>query len=193
MNYQELCTKLGLETLAWVNLSGANLRWADLSGANLTWADLSGADLTWVNLSGANLIGADLSRANLRWANLRGADLEGATLNRADLSGAINTPELPSIIPEGDLIVYKKVSNGIAKLLIPADAKRNHATTRKCRASKAVVLECPEGARSLHDPEFTYAKGETVIPDAWDDNRWAECSSGIHFFLTEEEAREYVY
>ena len=46
------------------------------------------------------------------------------------------------ILPEGDIIGYKKCRDGvIVKLLIPIKAKRSHAFGRKCRAEYAKVLE----------------------------------------------------
>jgi hypothetical protein len=192
-------------TLIRANLRDANLREADLSeanlrGANLRGADLSGADLYAANLRGASLSGADLSGANLRLANLRGAnlcdaDLSGANLCDADLSGATNIPPLclatTTIAGEGDLIGYKKLADGtICKLKIPADAKRSNSTGRKCRAEYAIVLE-GEGV-SEHDWTFTYKVGETVSPTKpFCEDRWEECASGIHFFLTREEAEAY--
>lgn len=173
-----------------------------LSGANLSGADLSGADL-----SGANLYGADLSGADLI-----GADLSGADLYDADLSGA-KLPELTiaktSILPdEGDIIGWKKAWTGaipaipvIVKLLIPADAQRSNSTGRKCRASKARILDLQDmqgnslppdtTAYSGYDTDFTYKKGETVHVENFDTNRWNECAPGIHFFITRIEAAEY--
>ena len=186
--------------LSEADLSWANLRGADLRGTNLSEADLSGANLRTANLRGANLSEANLSEANLSEANLRGADLRGATLSWADLRGADlheakNVPLLPEtiIVPEGTLRVYKKVSNGIAVLQIPEHALRSNATTRKCRASEAIVLECPSGAHSKHDPTFKYNVGETIRPIGaeFDTNRWNECAPGIHFFLTRAEAEAY--
>ena len=200
--------------LRWADLRGANLRWANLRGADLRWANLRGADLSEADLSEADLSKADLREANLREANLRGANLRWAdlseadlskanlskanlrwaNLSRANLSRAVNVPTIPEtiIVPEGELIVYKKVSNGVAKLRIPTSALRSNATTRKCRASRAFVLECPEGAHSRYDPTFKYYKGCFVEPrEPFDMNRWNECGSGIHFFLTREEAENY--
>ena len=89
----------------------------------------------------------------------------------------------------------------IVKLLIPADAQRSNGTGRKCRASKARVLDLQDGqgnslppdttAYSGHDTDFTYKKGETVSVADFDTNRWNECASGIHFFITRIEAAEY--
>ena len=200
-------TNLCHANLRGANLRGANLRGADLSyailsHANLNGADLSGADLCCVNLSGADLSYTILSHANLNGANLRGADLSGA--NHVKLSIA-KTSILPD---EGDIIGWKKAWTGdipatpvIVKLLIPADAQRSNATGRKCRASTARVLDLQDKqgnslppdttAYSGHDTDFTYKKGETVHVEDFDTNRWNECATGIHFFITRIEAVEY--
>ena len=200
--------------LSWADLSGANLSGANLSGANLSWADLSGADLSWADLSGANLSGANLSGANLSWADLSGADLSGANLRRANLSGANlrranlsgaiyneNTAFFALCCPEeGSFIGFKKAGEKIIKLQIPKNAKRSSATTRKCRCSKAKVLSITEidgsdsgitEIRSDRDESFIYKVGETVSVSNFDENRWNECSTGIHFFITRDEAVRY--
>ena len=171
-----------------------------LNGKGGSRADLIGADL-----SGANLFGANLSDADLRGANLRGADLRNADLCRADLCGAsidqmmwnIYTVFYPLQCPEsGSYIGYKKASGLVVELEIPADARRSSATSRKCRASKAKVLSItdingnPAGGqvKSNYDPNFVYTIGETVEVSYFDDDRWNECSTGIHHFITRAEA-----
>ena len=42
----------------------------------------------------------------------------------------------------------------------------------------------------LADP-FPYRVGQWVYPDEWDDNRFDECSHGIHFFISAQEAVDY--
>ena len=139
---------------------------------------------------GVDLRGADLSGVDLRRADLRGADLSGVDLRRAR-----NIPPIAAartlITPAGEIIGWKKLSGGvICKLSIPSDAKRHNATGRKCRAEYAIVLE-GEGA-STHDETFVYRVGRTVRPTTpFDDDRWNECASGIHFYLTREEAEEH--
>lgn len=39
---------------------------------------------------------------------------------------------------------------------------------------------------------LTYLLGQTVVPDSFDPNRFNECSHGIHFFMTEQEALDYA-
>ena len=183
----------------------ADLSEADLIGANLTRANLSGANLIGAYLSGANLRGANLSGADLRRADLRGADLSGANLIGAYLSGAnLSGANLnyPIACPEeGSFVAFKKCrDNTIVKLLIPEDAKRCSATSRKCRCNKAIVLSIEDTnghimeldcVASKHDQTFIYRVGETASVCDFDENRWNECAPGIHFFITREEAINY--
>ena len=205
---------LGSADLRGAYLSGADLRGADLSGADLSGAYLSGADLGSADLSGADLSGAYLGSVYLGSADLSGADLSGADLSGADLSGAdLNGANLRNVKynertaffafvcpEEGDFIAWKKVGEVIVKLRIPSEAKRSSATTRKCRCEFAEVLELQnlDGTPYNDDKvvnnnhvEAIYKVGEIVRPDSWDDNRWNECSHGIHFFITRDEAVRY--
>ena len=178
---------------------------ADLHDANLRNADLCDADLC-----DANLYGADLRGADLRGADLYGANLRNANLCDADLCGAKNVDEVkwnmhtifyPLQCPEtGSFIGYKKASGYIIELEICADAKRSSATSRKCRCSKAKVLSIThlDGSdsgltevRSDYSKEFVYCVGEIAEAPDFDENRWNECSAGIHFFITRGEAVKY--
>ena len=168
-------------------------------------AKLRGADLC-----GAKLRGADLRDADLRGADLRDADLRDANLCNADLCGAKNTDKIawnahtafyPLQCPEtGSFIGYKKAAGKIIMLEICADAKRSSATSRKCRCSKAKVLSIThlDGSdsgltevRSNYSKEFVYRVGEIAEAPDFDENRWNECTAGIHFFITRGEAVEY--
>ena len=185
------------------NLREANLRGADLREANLREANLREANLRGADLYGADLRGADLHRADLRGADLQGADLRGAYWYGANLYGADLRRALTggtkglaatTIAGEGQLVGWKKCQDGvIVKLSVPAEAKRSNATTRKCRAEYVEVLDvigADEGV-SIFDENVVYKVGGTVRCHKWNDNRWNECSGGIHFFLTREEAEDY--
>lgn len=202
--------------LKYANLRGASLNLADLSEANLTGADLQGADLSQSDLAQANLRGANLRRANLIDADLSGAILMGADINMAKLPDpeAMNSI-CPLVCPEeGAFIGWKKadvmmsdeagfprIISVIVKLQILAHAKRSSATSRKCRCNEAKVLDIqsldgkslPKGiiANSRHDPTFTYTVGQKIWVEDFDNNRWNECSTGIHFFITRQEAVDY--
>ena len=153
----------------------------------------------------------DVIKSHERWlnggdgkrANLRDADLSCADLSRADLSNivfnegtafyALQCPE------EGSFIGYKKAHGYIVKLEILADAKRSSATSRKCRCSAAKVLSITtiDGSEEVkeiasgRDSNFIYRVGEIVRVDNFDEDRWNECSTGIHFFITRREAEQY--
>jgi hypothetical protein len=181
--------------LAGAYLAGADLAGADLAGADLAGAYLAGANLARANLAGANLAGANLARANLARADLAGADLAGAYLAGADLAGAKDADLVIAqtrILPEGDLIGWKKCNAGVlVKLRIPADAKRSHAFGRKCRAQFVDVLEVIGGELGItdtHGPRTEYRVGQRVTPNSFDENWQDECSNGVHFFITREEA-----
>jgi Family of unknown function (DUF5758)/Pentapeptide repeats (8 copies) len=193
-------TSREIANLHGANLHGANLYGADLYGANLHSANLHGANLRNTNLRntnlhsanliGANLYGADLRNADLGSADLGGANLRGAYLRDANLAGCIGL-EQQCITPEGVLIGYKKLAGGtIATLRIPAKAKRLNAYgSRKCRAEYAIVID---GAGfDTHSGTVKYITGKRVTPDKFDDDKRIECSHGIHFFITKEEALAY--
>lgn len=187
------------------DLSDANLRGADLSRADFCGANLCGADLSDAVLSDANLCDANLSDANLSGADLSGADIRGANLSNANLLGTKNMMYIPMACPEeGSFIGFKKAVYGdkdyIVKLEIPADALRSSATSRKCRCNKAKVLEIQnvDGSKakidvvhSTYDSLFQYKAGQIVEEPNFDDNRFNECSKGIHFFINRHEAVDF--
>ena len=185
------------------NLRGANLRGVDLSGANLNSANLRGVDLSGANLNSANLSGASLYNANLSGASLYNANLYSSNLNNANLNNVktnMYTIGYNLACPEeGSFIGYKKVGKYIVKLLIMEDSKRNSATTLKCRCDKAKVLDIEkidtgekiESTPSDYDINFIYKVGEIVKVDNFDENRWNECSTGIHFFMNKQNAIKY--
>lgn len=181
--------------------------------------DLSGATFVDCSFVNASFTGAILSSTDFKNSNIKGANFAGANCFRADFKDAVGmdtiktdnrTLFIVSRCPsEGSFIGWKQALYGashhyripcIVKLEISADALRSSATSRKCRCSKAKVLEIQSilgtnlstKAFSAHDPLFEYRVGETVeVPD-FDTNRWNECSSGIHFFITREEAVDYL-
>ena len=191
--------------LSYTCLIDACLRDVDLTGADLTGADLTDAYLNYVDLKSAYLRGANLRGVDLTGADLTGADLRGACLTKANLSCANltgvkynhTTSFFTLQCPEkGSFIGYKKADNKIVELLITEDAKRSSATTRKCRCSKAKVLSITsldgkeefEKVNSNYDTDFVYEVGKIVEVKNYNENRWNECSTGIHFFITRNEA-----
>ena len=201
------------------NLNGADLRYADLRDTNLGGADLRdanfmGANFMYANLMKANLRGANLNGAELRYADLRDTNLSGADLRCADLSDTnLNGAELRyadlrktrgisiACPTDGPFVGWKVVSDKLIKLLIPEDAKRSSATSNKCRCDKAYVLgiyncdgsisEVSEILNTRYEPVL-YQVNKYVYPDYFDENRWNECSHGIHFFIDKQAAISYA-
>ena len=180
--------------LSGTNLRNANLRNASLRDANLRDANLRDANLNWAILRDCTLYGADLTGANLHGADLTGADLRNAKLDGANVSESVGfylqCPET------GAFVGWKCVGKHIIKLQITEMALRSSATGRKCRCSEALVLSIDDGALQEvinynNLSRTVYKVGEVVRPDRFDPCRWAECTNGIHFFITRKEAEEY--
>lgn len=209
---------LSYADLSGSNLCFADLRNTCFYGANLCSADLRGADFRWACLYKADLTRADLREADIHWADLDRAMLADQEIMNSILP--ICCPEEGSFIgwkkalisiTQDDFCVRIPV---IVKLRIPNGAKRSSATGRKCRCSEAKVLDiqdvvfsytsssdAPDGhsiagvvqeAFSSYNTDFKYKIGETVRVEDFDENRWNECSTGIHFFITRQEAVDYV-
>ena len=199
-------TNLRRAYLRKANLYGANLQGADLQGVDLRFADLRFTSLEYTSLQGANLRKVDLYGADLQGADLQGADLRGARLQNARNLGSANLQYtrsfyLPLTCPEkGSFTGFKCAGGYVVELEILADARRSSATGRKCRCDKAKVLSITEKngmkttlkqIRSNYSSDFIYKLDEIVEEPSYDTNRFNECASGIHFFITREEAVNY--
>lgn len=169
---------------------------SDFRGANCKSVMFWDAELAGCNFRNADLRNAKFSRANLTGSDLTGAVIDGAEFLHADLTGVKGLEQF-NILPDGDLIVWKKLRNNlIAKLRIPADAKRiSPLGTRICRAELAIVLDIEGGygvGISLRDPDFVYEVGKTVVPTRpFDVDIRDKHTHGINFFLTRDEAVNY--
>ena len=192
-----------------MNFSHSNFINVNLSNVNFCSSQLVNVLLDDCDLQNANLKNANLERASLRRANLTKVDISGARLYAAVLENAIlddiifddNTKNFRIHCPEkGAFIAYKKgLNNLIVKLLIPSDAKRVSSTMNCCRCDKAKVLEIKnfEGTKFFDEAwstvaeGFCYKLGEWVYAENFNEDRWYDSTGGIHFWMTEEEAKAY--
>lgn len=193
---REVCLEnviLEESSLLKVNLSHAILKYVNLQAANLAYAKFDSATLFKVNLK----------YANIRHANFCGASFYDVSFRKIEYNEntaffALQCPE------EGSFIGYKKAKNVdgefvIVKLQITEDAKRSSATSRKCRCSKAKVLSITsiegeieyDSTHACYDRSFVYKVGEIVEVTNFNEDRWSECDTGIHFFITRDEAVQY--
>jgi hypothetical protein len=187
--------------------------WLDSDGekckrANLTDMDLSYMDLSIMNLTRADFTNANLSHANLRCANLYRAILRRADLTRADLTDANLTEAnlTNTILDEKEqcrngivltepMIGYKKArgKGKIITLEIPIGAKVFSINNNKRRTNKANVIDMQGETElsSMYDIDFKYHVGDEIEISDFNERYNVECGSGIHFFLTREEAENY--
>jgi hypothetical protein len=94
-------------------------------------------------------------------------------------------------------IVFKKLKDGlIAELVLSKGQICQSENHGKCRTDRGTVLSITDAdgkkyleGRSAYDPTFVYTVGAVV--SAPYDEKIDECSTGIHFFLTREEAERY--
>lgn len=184
-------------SLANCDFSRSKLMSVSVNEVSISFCILSLAKIN--NLNGHRL---SITASLLQQASFTDTRVSLLTVSECELSGARGAESLlalSSILPAGDLIVYKKARAGrVVQLMIPTAADRSHAEGRKCRASYAMVMSITSAsgknvktARSLHDDDFVYTVGEKATPTSYDTDRWSECAPGIHFFLTKQEAMEY--
>lgn len=202
-----------------VNLRGFDLSYMDFTlgvfknvcfdEANFSHSSIENALFENCTFRGADFRYANMRTCAMRYndltgANIEGADLFAAVLEHAKLDGIIYNDETKWFklhCPEtGPFLGYKKCfNNRLVQLLIPADAKRTSATMNSCRCSKAKVLTIKsfdykeefDEAWSLVDENFVYRKGEWVEVPNFNEDRWQDSTTGIHFWMTREEALAY--
>ena len=143
------------------------------------------------------------SYADLRYADLRSADLRSADLRSTDLRYAKNIDEhkyLIQIIPEeGSFTAYKKASGCIVKIEIPKRARRTcNFLNRKCRASMVKTLSITNSKGEQlkevcgdYKQTTIYKIGRLTKADKFDDTLFNDCTNGIHFFVTKQEAKNW--
>lgn len=177
---------------------------SDLSYSSFENALLDDCSLYEVSFEHAFLKGCSMRRCNLEGACLKGADLFSAILEKANLdrvSTDSSTKWFQLRCPKkGAFIGYKKcLYDRIVTLYIPEDAKRTSATLPTCRCSKAKVLRITNfddserytEAWSLADENFVYRLGEWVEVLNFNEDRWMDSTTGIHFWMNREEALNY--
>lgn len=199
-------------------LDNADFEDANLTSAEFYTCSALDVVFTDANLTSAYFAGTNLKTMAVSGANLKDVQFKDCFLLRVWFDTAENVPEnvMPIVCPEvGSFRAFKKViypvfpfhtgnrawKSAVAEIEIPEHAKRTSATTNKCRCSEAKVIRYwtldhkplnIHVTHSQHDADFTYVKGATVKPEEeFDTNRWEECTSGIHFFLTFDSAANY--
>lgn len=180
------------------------LNGADFHGGTVENALFDGCPMCGADFSHSRMVTASFRYCDMRKCDIRGANLYGAILEYARLDGIVSDEDTEWFrlhCPEkGAFLAYKKcVNDRLVQLLVPEDAKRTSATLPSCRCNKAKVLtiksfdyqENFDEAWSLVDENFSYKRGEWVEVADFNEDRWQDSTTGIHFWLTREEAMAY--
>jgi uncharacterized protein YjbI with pentapeptide repeats len=172
-----------------VDFRSADFSYANFSYINFSYANFSSANFRYANFSYANFSYANFRYANFRYANFRSANFRSAIFNYRI------TPEV------GKFIGWKKTQNKIIKLEIQnAKNVSGGLVSRKLRTDKVKVLQIQtlDGKKcndknipSDYNSNFIYIVGQIAIEPDFIKNDLIECSNGIHFFLTRDEAVKY--
>ncbi|MGO1369762.1 pentapeptide repeat-containing protein [Senegalia sp. (in: firmicutes)] len=188
-----------LSTFHRVKFDKANLENSGVFNVLFDKCSFYKTNFKYANLECAALRYADMTACNIEGSNLYGAILENAKLD--DIIFNDDTKWFHMHCPEqGAFLGYKKCfDNRLVQLLIPKDAKRTSATLPSCRCNKAKVLSIKSfdyeknymEASSLVDDNFIYRVGQWVEVKNFNDDRWRDSTTGIHFWLTREEAKNY--
>ena len=183
-----------------LDLHNSSFRGLDLQGMNFSYCNVSGCDFRDCNISGCDFRYSDLTGCRIEGAHLFLARLQESVLTGIRFDSA--TRYFTMYCPEkGAFLGYKLCFNyRLVQLLIPADAKRSSATDNACRCSKAKVLKITSSdgrqqfqeAQAFADQHFTYRVGQIAYPSGFNEDRWVDSTTGIHFFMTAAEALSYM-
>ena len=175
-------------------MRGSSIKNALFEDCTFRETDFTNADMCCAALRYCDMTGCNISGANLYAAVLEFAKLDNIIYDE-------NTKWFKFACPEkGAFLAYKKCFNDrLVQLLVPADAKRTSATMPSCRCNKAKVLtiksfdykEEYHEAWSLVNENFVYRKGQWVEVNDFNEDRWQDSTTGIHFWMTREEAKAY--
>lgn len=123
------------------------------------------------------------------------AELVNGVQLREDLIGY---KKIRCVKPDADWNKYMEGATVIATIRIPKGAVVFGNNYSKCRTNKAEVIKI-EGYNenykyySLYDDDFKYELGKQMEIENFNYNHTKECASGIHFFLTKKEAKDYCF
>jgi len=197
-------------------LIGASFNKARIADTSFKAANLHGAFFTKTNLINCDLCFSNLAEAMIHYWTIFKCNLIGANLCKCDLKSRkgrnyISLAEYRKgkILSE-NIIGYKKCRSydkiyhslddcriAMVTLEIPRGAIVFSINGNKCRTNRAKVLDIVDingnkvpRARSYMG-ELTYYVGDDFTIYDFDCEYNNECSTGIHFFMTKEEAEKY--
>lgn len=176
------------------DVSAINFENCNMTNCTFENCKFDGTTLEGATLANANLVASSIRNCNLKNCNIKGANLYAAVLENSNLEGIIfddKTQYFKLYCPEqGAFLGCKKcLDNRLVTLLIPQEAKRTSSTLRTCRTNKTKVLKITDfteqqqftEAWSFVDDNFAYRVGEWLEIKNFNDDRWFDSTTGIHF------------
>ncbi len=201
------------------NLTNCTLRYCSFNYCNMKIKSFIGCTFVGTDFNLCDISSSFISKCSMSDVIFKCSDLSFTVFNDVDgkythfyscdmdRCSAINSNIIfPRHVPsEGSFIAWKKAKAVdeavIIKLRIPEDAKR-FCVNNKCRANKVEVLgfETLDGEKlpddtivhSFWDSLFKYHTGLIEVCNFNDDPQ-VECGRGIHFFLSRDDAVNYVF
>ena len=192
------------------SFANADCTECDFEHADCTEGDFVSTNLSYAHLTDACFFLGSFSKTKLTNAQAYSTDFRECDFDECDLTDIhtdedtvgyfLTCPEKGSFTAFKKAELYHDTERVIVELKVPASALRSSACSRKCRVSKAKVVSITsldgskkytQNAYSMHASNFVYKVGQTVEVKNFDKNRWNECSTGIHCFMTREEAVNY--
>lgn len=189
-----------------INMHAAVFQNCTFEDCNLDYANAEASEFIGTTFTMCSCSSADFAFSKFTDTIFTNCYTDYMRVDQTNFSGDIVNPAVPMDCPEtGSFIGWKKVfadfdfkKGFLVELEIPEDARRSSALGSKCRCDKAKVLsitniytgeKVSEVVSSYYACKYTV--GETVYPDSFDENRWNECTHGIHFFMNDSEALHY--
>jgi hypothetical protein len=178
------------------DFSYSNFRSSDFRYSDFRYSDFRYSNFRYSNFRSSDFSSSDFSSSDFRYSNFRYSNFNSTHINENTIGLTLACPE------EGSFIAYKKASGYIVKIRVLEHSLRSSATTLKCRASDVEVLKIEnidktipcsltEVKTSYRDSSLVYKVGERIHIADFDTNRWNECSTGIHFFMSRKLAECY--
>lgn len=199
-----LCSNISNSSIKCANLSKANLSQTNLSNTDLSCSNLTFAFINYAELKGANLSHCELYGSNLSWAK----NVPDFPMDLPDGEFIAYKKVLNKYIVKLKVLEDSKRSRSTTekcrcdKALVLQIQNLDGTDSGLTEIVKTTELVDIGNGRFVYSYyrkddsrvkaiETVYKVGEIVYSDKWDENRWKECSSGIHFFLDRKRALEY--
>ena len=195
-------------------ISHAKCRFACLNNTEFDHVTFQYTDFESSSFENAKISDSHIYASNFDMTKLYNVVFENTEFDKHSCYGAYiknpsikNTTGLPPMAcpKKGSFIAYMPVSvsrtklDAIAELYIPETAKRCSGTTRRCRVSRAKIVAFYDiKGRKLKD-KVAYQIGQDNARCAtdkyvkfkastFDNNRWNDYSTGIHCYMSFDEA-----